>query len=53
MRRKKQQASPAAKALSCDFEDDWLALRDFSLIKMNKDRKRFSMHSLVQFTMKK
>ncbi|KAH7340049.1 hypothetical protein BKA66DRAFT_577234 [Pyrenochaeta sp. MPI-SDFR-AT-0127] len=39
--------------LLCDFERDWLVLRDFSLIKLSKDRHHFSMHPLVQFTTKK
>ncbi|CAN9127988.1 unnamed protein product [Alternaria alternata] len=53
-KRKKEQCSiPLSKKLSCDFEDDWLVLRDFSMIKINKDRKHFSMHSLVQFTTKR
>jgi tetratricopeptide (TPR) repeat protein len=50
-RRKEQMAT--AKMLPCDFEDDWLTLRDFSLIKLNKDRRHFSMHPMVQFTTKK
>jgi tetratricopeptide (TPR) repeat protein len=54
LRQKRQKISPpTANALPCEFEDDWLALRDFSLIKMNRDRKHFSMHPLVQFTTKK
>jgi tetratricopeptide (TPR) repeat protein len=51
-RKKGQHLLPSPKSLPCDFEDDWLALRDFSLIKMNRDRKHFSMHPLVQFTTK-
>lgn len=55
MRRKKmeQQLLYFPKSLPCDFEEDWLTLRDFSLIKMNRDRKHFSMHPLVQFTTKR
>ncbi|KAI4662291.1 uncharacterized protein J4E79_004580 [Alternaria viburni] len=54
-RRKKieQQSLSCPKSLPRDFEDDWLALRDFSLIKMNRDRRHFSMHPLVQFTTKR
>jgi hypothetical protein len=52
-KKKEQRLIPTSKTLPCDFEDDWLTLRDFSLIKMNKDRKHFSMHPLVQFTTKK
>lgn len=51
-KRRKDKELPA-KALSCKFEDDWLMLRDFSLIKLNKDRKHFSMHPMVQFSTKK
>jgi tetratricopeptide (TPR) repeat protein len=51
-KRRKEQPAPA-KLLPCDFEDDWLTLRDFSLIKLNKDRRHFSMHPMVQFTTKR
>jgi tetratricopeptide (TPR) repeat protein len=48
MKRRKQPTF-ASKSLPPTFEDDWLMLRDSSLIKPNKDRKHFSMHPLVQF----
>jgi tetratricopeptide (TPR) repeat protein len=48
MERRKQPTVPP-KSLPPTFEDDWLILRDFSLIKPNKDKKHFSMHPLVQF----
>jgi tetratricopeptide (TPR) repeat protein len=51
-KQRKAQLVPL-KTPSCDFEDDWLVLRDFSMIKKNKDRKNFSMHPMVQFTTKK
>lgn len=55
MHRKKKESHlmSISKTHTCYFEDDWLTLRDFNLIKMNKDRMHFSMHPLVQFTTKK
>jgi tetratricopeptide (TPR) repeat protein len=47
-RRKTELLS--VKILPCDFETDWLTLRDFSLIKINQTRGNFSMHPMVQFT---
>jgi tetratricopeptide (TPR) repeat protein len=38
------------KSFSHDFEEDLLTLRDFSMIKLNRDRNKFSMHPMVQFT---
>jgi tetratricopeptide (TPR) repeat protein len=52
LRRKKRKESEPVK-MTCSFEDDWLMLRDFSLIKMNRDRRHFSMHPIVQFSTKR
>jgi tetratricopeptide (TPR) repeat protein len=49
MKRKKTDSLPS-KSLPCDFEQDWLILRDFSLIKLHRNRRNFSMHPMVQFT---
>jgi tetratricopeptide (TPR) repeat protein len=49
VKRKKAGLLPV-KILPCDFETDWLTLRDFSLIKMDQNRGNFSMHPMVQFT---
>jgi tetratricopeptide (TPR) repeat protein len=49
MKRKKAEFLPV-KSLPCDFEQDWLTLRDFSLIKLHRNRRNFSMHPMVQFT---
>jgi tetratricopeptide (TPR) repeat protein len=49
MRRKKAQLLPV-KSLPYDFEEDWLTLRDFNLIRLHRNRKNFSMHPMVQFT---
>ena len=52
-KRWRYRGAHVVKSLPCDFEDDWLMLRDYSLIKVNKDRKHFSMHPMVQFTTEK
>lgn len=51
-RRRKEKPVPA-KIMPVDFEDDWLVLRDFSLIALNRDRRHFSMHPIVQYTTRK
>jgi tetratricopeptide (TPR) repeat protein len=47
---KKQADVLPNKLLPQDFEEDLLTLRDFSMIKLNRDRNKFSMHPMVQFT---
>jgi tetratricopeptide (TPR) repeat protein len=49
VKRKKPELLPVS-SLASNFEEDWLTLRDFSLIKLNRNRKNFSMHPMVQFT---
>jgi tetratricopeptide (TPR) repeat protein len=46
----KKAEVPPNKLLPQDFEEDLLTLRDFSMIKLNRDRNKFSMHPMVQFT---
>ena len=50
---KKRKPGLSVKSLPRDFEEDWLTLRDFSMVKMNRNRQHFSMHPMVQFTTKK
>jgi tetratricopeptide (TPR) repeat protein len=50
---RKGMVPPTATQPSSTFEDDWLLLHDLSLIKLNRDRHHFSMHSLVQFITKR
>ncbi|KAH7401149.1 hypothetical protein DE146DRAFT_496044 [Phaeosphaeria sp. MPI-PUGE-AT-0046c] len=52
-RGRKEGVPPPVKIIPVDFEDDWLVLRDFSLIALNRDRKHFSMHPIVQYTTRK
>ena len=52
-RKQRKKHILPVNVLRCDFEKDYLVLRDFSLIKLNKDRHHFSMHPIVQFTMMK
>jgi tetratricopeptide (TPR) repeat protein len=51
--KKRKEKLVPVKAVPYNFEDDWLVLRDFSLIKLNRDRKHFSMHPIVQFSTKR
>jgi tetratricopeptide (TPR) repeat protein len=39
--------------MNCNFDDDWLTLMNFSLIKTREGGRSFTMHRLVQFTTKK
>ncbi|KAH7069948.1 P-loop containing nucleoside triphosphate hydrolase protein, partial [Paraphoma chrysanthemicola] len=50
LRRKRSRKSERVRPVRSDdgFEDDILALRDYSLIKLTRDTSTFEMHSLVQ-----
>jgi tetratricopeptide (TPR) repeat protein len=51
--RRSMEPKPDKPKMDCNFDDDWLTLRDFSLIMTTEGGHSFTMHRLVQFTTKR
>lgn len=51
--RRSREPKPDKPKTDCNFDDDWLTLRDFSLIMTTEGGHSFTMHRLVQFTTKR